>query len=118
MESISYFGQLIIGISFLISGIMDLIDYKPLLALLEKKKIPYHHQLLPAAIALKGIGGLALMFDFLVPLAAFLLAIFILIANVIFHNFWAHTSIERKKELTQFLTYIIVVGGLLVLVRF
>jgi hypothetical protein len=66
-------------------------------------------------IALKVTCGLALLFNIFVPFAAFVLAIFTLIANVIFNDFWRVTGPERKSTFLHFLINIAVIGGLLVL---
>ena len=116
MEKVALFGQALIGIVFLLSAITDIIEYKGLLQLLQRKNLPYEQYLLPGAIALKIICSLGLIFNSHAGLAAFFLAAFIVIANVIFHPFWSCQPGERKKEYYAFVLYLAVVGGLLVAV--
>ena len=116
MEKIALIGQALIGIVFLLGAITDVIEYKGLLQLLQRKNLPYENYLLPGAIALKTICGLGLLFNIYPGLSAFFLAAFIIIANIIFHPFWACQPGERKKEYYAFVLYLAVVGGLLVTV--
>jgi len=109
-------GQIMIGAVFFIAAIGDIFDYKFLLSLLAEKKVPYRKILLPGAILLKMICGLALIFSVLVPLAAFLLAGFTLIANVIFNNFWRLMGAGRKQAYIQFLVHFGIIGGLIILI--
>jgi len=108
-------GRTLIGAVFMMATLGDIRDYKMLLSLLDIKKVRYKTLLLPGAIALKFICGTALVLHVFSPLAAFLLAGFTLIANIIFHHFWTLTGVERKKSFTQFLSNLAIVGGLLVL---
>lgn len=109
-------GQAIIGSVFILGAVSDILGYNMLQQLLQRKGIPYDQYLLPGAIGLKIAGGLALIFNTWAPLAAFLLAGFTMIANVIFHPFWKVAASDRKKEYYAFLLYMAVIGGLMVIV--
>lgn len=116
MEFFTIAGQATVGAVFLLGALSDILERSALQQLLQRKKIPYVNYLLPGAIGLKIVCGLALVFNILVPIAAFFLAGFTLIANIIFHPFWMVPATERKKEYFAFIVHMAVIGGLMVMV--
>ena len=108
-------GQMLIGAVYLIAVINDLYDREFLLSHLASRNDTYHQYLFIGGIGLKIVCGLALLFNVLVPAAAFILAGFTLIANVIFNDFWRVTPVERKSTFLHFLINMAVIGGLLIL---
>lgn len=109
-------GQAMIGIVFLSGIVTDITGRQKLLGLLEAKRIPYAKYLLPGAIGLKIVCSLGLIFNYWVSIAAFFLAGFTLIANVIFHPFWICPANDRKREYFAFMVHMAVIGGLMVIV--
>src|SRR6187397_2499651 len=62
------------------------------------------------------IGGvLALMFGFMTRWAALALAVFTVIASLIFHNFWAVPEAQKMVQNLMFMKNLSIAGGLLVL---
>ena len=116
MDMITHFGLIIIGFVFILGSVTDVLDYKTLQLMLQRKRIPYDQYVLPGAIALKVTCGLALIFNTFVPVAAFLLAGFTLVANVIFHNFWTCAPADRKREYFAFMVHMAIIGGLMIAV--
>lgn len=109
-------GQALVGIVFIAGAVTDIIDRHALMQLLQRKNLRYPEYLLPGAIALKVVCSLGLIFNVAVPAAAFLLAGFTLVANVIFHPFWSCPPADRKREYFAFMVHLAVIGGMLVMV--
>jgi uncharacterized membrane protein YphA (DoxX/SURF4 family) len=116
-------GQFIIGVVFVVAVVGDIIERNKLISLLStklesllKKKLPYTHYLFYGAAGLKVVCGLALIFNILVPLAAFLLAALTIIINIVFNNFWALQGEERKTAYGNFIVNWAVIGGLIALI--
>lgn len=116
-------GQVIIGLVFVIAVVNDILDRNLLMSTLDiklqsllKRKISHTHFLFYGAIGLKTVCGLAFIFNTFVPMAAFFLAGFTIIANVVFNNFWAVPSDERKPTFLKFLIHWAIIGGLIVLI--
>lgn len=116
MNSAILIGQAIVGAVFVIAVATDLMGRKELMLALASKNIPYREYLLPGAIGLKLICGLGLVFNILAPVAAFFLAGYTLVTNVLFNNFWAQQGPDRKAAYLQFLIHMAIVGGLIVLI--
>lgn len=87
MELFALVGQATIGIVFMLGAVTDILERKALLQMLLRKNLRYEDYLLYGAITLKIVCGLALIFNVAAHIAAFFLAGFTLIANVIFHPF-------------------------------
>jgi putative oxidoreductase len=49
-------------------------------------------------------------------IGATLLAIFIVLATVFFHNFWALPSEEQQAQMVQFMKNLAILGGLLLII--
>lgn len=116
METIALIGQALIGIVFVLASVTDIMDRKALLQLMRTKNLRYEEYLMYGAIALKCICGLALIFNVAAHVAAFFLAGFTLIANIIFHPFWSCAPSDRKREYFAFMVHIAVIGGLMIAV--
>lgn len=114
MEFIALVGQATIGIVFLLGSVTDILDRNALLLMLQRKNLRYEQYLLYGAIALKILCGLALVFNITAHVAAFFLAGFTLIANIIFHPFWSCPPNDRKREYFAFVVNMAVIGGLMV----
>ena len=67
------------------------------------------------AIAVEVLGGAALLLGWRTKQAALILAVFTLVATVLFHNFWAMPAEQAFMQQLMFMKNIAVVGGLLVL---
>lgn len=116
MESSAYLiipAQIFLALYFVIGAMMDYKFRQQTLDLMQQKKIPYKNIFYPAAVALKFFGGLAVMFNIFAGIAAIALAIFTLIANIIFNDFWAEEGMKKQFTLLRFLCNLAVVGGLM-----
>lgn len=116
MKSVVYLGQFVIGASFALSAVSDFFDRKLLVELLRVKKVPLQMPLLLAAVILKFGTGVAIALDYYAPIAAYILALFILIANFIFHNFWSYSGPQAKKEYAAFMCHVALIGAMLMII--
>jgi uncharacterized membrane protein YphA (DoxX/SURF4 family) len=115
-EILFFLARLFLALYFVIGGCFDLYLRHDALNLMQQKKIPLRRVLLTGAIALKIIFGLALIFGLHIKIAALILALFTLTANIIFHNFWAAEGKKKIFEASNFLVNLAVIGGLLLIV--
>ena len=115
-EILFFLARLFLALYFVIGGCFDFYLRHDLLNLMQQKKIPPRMSLLTAGVALKIIFGIALIFNFHAAIAAIILALFTLIANVIFHNFWAAEGKKKIFETNSFLVNLAVIGGLLLII--
>lgn len=110
--------RILIGLFYMSAAVVDVLQWKESLQLMEMKKIPVRRILLPAEIALKFIGGLAIVCNFYLLLCTVALLIFTLIANVIFNNFWVESGKKAQLTFLRFFSYVAIMSGLLLLIAF
>jgi len=108
-------GRVGIGLIFMISAFIDFRARKQIFHLMKIKNVPQPWFCYVGAIAWKLITSLLLILNFYTALAALLLAIYILIANLIFNNFWAANGDQRDFSLYLFLVYLASCCGLLII---
>ncbi len=111
---VTVIGRLLIASLFILGGINKVINYEQTLSSMASVGLSPSSILLPLTILLELVGGIVVLIGrrFHV-LAAFLLAGFTLLTNVVFHNFWTMESTERAYELSLFFKNIVVAGALI-----
>ncbi len=77
--------------------------------------LPWSALLAGCALAFELVGGLLLFLGLHVRFAAFLLAVFLIPATLLFHSFWFLQGAERDLQMTFFLKNLSIFGGLLVI---
>ncbi len=111
-------GRIFLGLIFVLSGIFKIPGWEGVLGYMTASGVPLAPLFLVAAIALEIGAGLALIVGFQARLAAAALAVFSIVAAVIFHNFWAFTGFEQQAQMTSFLKNVSITGGLLFVVAY
>lgn len=106
-------GRVLLGLYFFLPGIMKLQDASDAAAVMLDRDIPYADLLLPVAIGVEIIAGLALVLGFRVRIAALALIVFTVATNAFIHNFWALPSIDYATEFQMFTKNVAVIAGLL-----
>lgn len=117
-------GRFLLAFIFLFSGARKIMGYQATLGYMQSKSAfpamdiagyPLVEVLLMATIALEILGGLMLITGIGSRLAAVALAVFTVVAAVIFHNFWTVTdAMQYVNELNHFLKNLAIAGGLLI----
>ena len=111
-------GRILVGLLFVVIGARLLLARHPVVGLLAAKKIP-----LPLFVASAGglieIGlGVAAVMD-LAPRFVFLaMALFVIAATAMVHDFWNLAGQARAQEVNHVLVHGLVVGGLLVMAAY
>lgn len=108
-------GRLLLSLIFILSAVGKLQDLKGTAAYMASKGMPLTSAFLAAAIVLELGGGLSVLLGWKTRLGALALAVFIIPASVIFHNFWAFEGMQAKLEMINFLKNLSILGGLIVL---
>ena len=82
-------GRLLLGLYFFIPGIRKFTESDQLTAYMQSHDIEFAPQLLWFAGAASVIGGILLMSGRFVKFAAYGFVIYVLLVNLMLHNFWA-----------------------------
>lgn len=101
------------GLIFIASSLLDIKTRPQIFALMAQKNVPMPWLFFVGGISWKALTGLGLLINFQPVFAALLLAVYIIIANVIFNNFWALPKEKRDFPMCLFLMYLSCCCGLL-----
>jgi len=108
-------GRIGVGVIFLLSTLVDLRARSLLFQLMKQKNVPLPWLFYMGALAWKAVTSILLILNLFTSLAAFALAAYIMLANIVFNNFWAADKQHRDFSLYLFLVYSAVCCGLLVI---
>ena len=100
MSTVLVIARIAFGFLFLSSGINHLTKLEAMSGYAKYKKLP----LAKLGVIVSGLmmiaGSLSVIFGYYVDLGALLLAVFLLVATVIFHGFWSETDATAKMTET------------------
>jgi putative oxidoreductase len=107
-------GRVLLAFLFVYAGFGKIGGFEGTEAAIAGKNVPLPAIATTIAIAVETIGGLMLCFGWKARWAALAVAVFTLVASILFHNFWAMTDAAQAgvNEL-MFLKNVAVIGGLL-----
>ena len=116
MDLIIVIGRILFGGFFLMSGINHFAKLEAMTGYAKYKKLPAAK----LGVLISGlrlvIGGITIILGYYADLGALLLAIFLVLAAVIFHNFWKETDATAKQnEMLGFMKDMALAGAALIL---
>lgn len=110
--------RLLLALMFVLAGAGKFAALAGTAGYIASKGLPMPMVLAAATATLEVIGGLAVVIGFQARWAALALALFTLLASVLFHNFWAVPADQQMVQQLLFMKNISVTGGLLLLYAF
>jgi uncharacterized membrane protein YphA (DoxX/SURF4 family) len=116
MNAVLVIGRILFAIIFITSGIAHFAKLEMMTGYAKYKKLPAAK----LGVIVSGIffllGGVYVALGFWVDLGALLLAITLIVAAVIFHNFWAEADATAKQnEMIAFNKNLSIAGGALII---
>lgn len=116
MDLILVIGRILFGGFFLMSGINHFTKLEAMTGYAKYKKLPAAKLGVLISGLMLVIGGLSVILGYYVDLGAILLAIFLVLAAVIFHNFWKESDATAKQnEMLGFMKDMALAGAALIL---
>ncbi len=109
-------GRVLITFIFLRSAYGMMFEFTAVAGMMAKKGMPFSELLLSGAIAFEIAGGLMVLFGWHARVGALLLAIFLVPATLIFHNFWAVDPAQVSSQLNHFLKNLTILGVLVFII--
>ncbi|MBA3237810.1 MAG: DoxX family protein [Parachlamydiaceae bacterium] len=106
-------GRLCICTLFISAGIGKFLEPEPTAQYMAIKGMPLIPFFLYSAAILEVLGGVLLFFGLMTRWAVLGLALFLIPATLIFHNFWSAPPGEAEIELIMFFKNLAIFGGLL-----
>ncbi len=114
-NSLTLAGRLLLALLFLPAGLMKIAGFAGTVGYIGSVGLPLPQLGAVIAIVVEVGGGLALLAGAGTRVAALALALFTLVATVVFHAYWAVPAEQVMVQQLMFFKNIAVVGGLLVL---
>ena len=115
MNAIVLIGRILFGGFFLMSGINHFTKLEAMTGYAKYKKLPAAKLGVLLSGLMLVIGGLYIVLGYYADLGALLIAIFLVLAAVIFHNFWSESDATAKQtEMMAFMKDIALAGGALI----
>jgi putative oxidoreductase len=111
-------GRSLIGLYFLVPGIMKFVAWDMHVALMEKHGMIFIPVLLILAGVTQILASVCILINRYVAPAAFILALMVLAINFNLHDFWNYTGQEGAHEMQNFIKNLGILGGLLVLASY
>ena len=117
-DSAALVGRILLASIFIISGFGKIAGFDGTVGYIASKSLPLPQLLAIGAIVVELGGGLMLAAGFKARWAALAIAIFTVIAAILFHNFWAAEAAQKMNQQIHFLKNIAIVGGALMVFAF
>lgn len=106
-------GRILLAWMFLVSGYGKITNFAGTAKYMASKGMPLVEPLLLGAIVIEVIGGLMLVLGWKTRWAAWAIFGFVVLANLIFHNFWGVPADMARMQLILFNKNLAVMGGML-----
>jgi putative oxidoreductase len=107
------FGRFLLGGLFVSGGVEHFFALPLLTGIMEARGVPAAKAVLILGSLWQIVFGLLLVFGVWLAPAAFALILFLLVASVIFLNFWDKQGAERSVQRNSFLANVAIIGALL-----
>lgn len=107
-------GRVLIAALFIPAGINKIGGFEGTVGYIASVGLPLATVGAVVAILVEVLAGAALLVGYRTKQAALVLALFTVVATVLFHNFWAMPADQAFMQQLMFMKNIAVVGGLLV----
>ena len=113
IPSVAAAGRVLLALMFILAGFGKFAALQGTAGYIASKGLPLPSVLALGAGVLELVGGIALAVGFKARWAALALAVFTLVASVIFHNYWALPAEQQMVQQLMFMKNIAITGGLL-----
>jgi putative oxidoreductase len=106
-------GRILLALMFVLAGIGKLTGLEGTAGYIASKGLPAPMVLAVAVGLLELVAGVLLIIGWQARWAALALAVFTVVASVIFHNYWAMPAEQQMMQQLMFMKNLAVTGGLL-----
>ncbi|MEM9310955.1 MAG: DoxX family protein [Pseudomonadota bacterium] len=111
-------GRVLLGLYFLLPGLMKAAAPDQTIAYMESHNIAFATPLMWIATVTNIVGGLLLISGRHVKLVAYGFVIYVLLVNVMLHDFWNVAEAMVERETQNFIKNLAILAGLMVLAGF
>lgn len=109
-------GRILITAIFLNSALGKITEFTVTAGMMAKQGMPFADVLLVGAIVFEIAGGLMVLLGWNARWGALLLAIFLIPATLVFHDFWAVDAEMYRNQLNHFMKNLSILGALVFII--
>lgn len=110
---VAVIARVLLAAMFILAGFSKFGSLEGTAGYIASGGLPFASLLAPLVALLEVVGGLALIVGFQARWAALALALFTLLATVLFHDYWAMPADQQFVQQLMFMKNLSVAGGLL-----
>jgi putative oxidoreductase len=111
-------GRALMSAVFLVAGVRKILFWGGQVGYFTKLGFPAPEFFTVVAIVVEIGAGLALLAGWKAKYAAWLLALFVLVATFMAHRFWEFDAAQAANQMNHFLKNLAIIGGLLFVAAF
>jgi len=111
-------GRILLALIFIISGFGKIMGFDATLGYISSAGLPFAQLSAIAAIVVELGGGILLVVGWKARWAAAALFLFVLVAALYFHAFWASPPDQAMMQQIQFLKNLAIMGGMLYIMAY
>lgn len=115
INTLALLARVLIALIFVTSGLSKITGFEGTVGYIATKGLPLPAVLAACAAALELVGGLFIIVGYKTKITGAVLALFTLIAGVLFHNYWAVPAEQAFIQQIMFMKNLSIAGGLLLL---
>ena len=115
---VALIARILLALMFVLAGLSKFGNLSGTAGYIGSKGLPLPMLLAIATAVLEVVGGLAIVVGYRARIAGLVLALFTLLASVVFHNYWALPADQQMVQQLMFMKNVSVAGGLLLLAAF
>ena len=111
-------GRILLAVIFILSGFNKITGFDGTVGYIASKGLPMAQLVAIGTVIVELGGGIMLAAGFKARWAALALAVFTLLAAIIFHDFWAAEAAQKMGQQINFMKNIAITGGMLMVFAF
>ncbi len=115
---VALIARILLALMFVLAGLSKFGNLSGTAGYIGSKGLPLPMLLAIATAVLEVVGGLAIVVGYRARIAGLVLALFTLLASLLFHDFWSLPADQQMVQQLMFMKNISVAGGLLLLAAF
>jgi putative oxidoreductase len=117
-DTVALVARILLAVMFILSGFSKITGFEGTVGYIASKGLPLPQLVAIGTIAVELGGGIMLAAGFKARWAALALAVFTVLAAIIFHNFWAADAAHKMDQQINFMKNISIAGGMLMVFAF
>lgn len=112
------FGRVLLALIFVTSGFGKITDFAQTAGYMASKGLPMSDVLLILTILIELGGGLLIMIGWQARWGALAIALFLIPATLVFHNFWVVPEAQKTVQMIMFMKNLSIMGGMLLIIGY